>query len=125
MITISNWEVNGDDLYVTGIVDGKTVQGHGFTSRFNTSKTPAHKLRYLQDLLRAGSEISIPDTKLIQKVIEPSLKPRIIGWLKSHIDHFAISCVVSIGVTLATHPVVKYLPQLLHLIHLNPAWFGF
>lgn len=60
--------------------------------------------------------------------MQSTSKNRLWKWLVEHVDHFCISVVVSIAVSVASNPALCHMGYILRLIHIPAriiAWMGY
>lgn len=118
-VRIQGTSAEGDNLYVTGTVDGIAVKAHGWVSRFNQLPNDQRKIAYLEELISKASPISPSDQILIQKYLRVGFHKRAKQWLIKKAEHAAVSSVVFIIGLILRHYFLLYLPQIEHLLHMN------
>jgi len=74
-VKVASVEIDGDNLIVSGTVDGHPVQGHGWASRMNTAKSEDAKKRYLHELLLHAAPVHAHEIPIPPPPPEPELAP--------------------------------------------------
>ena|SRR5271157_590729 len=118
-ISIQGTKTEGDNLFVTGTVDGTQVTGHGWVSRFNKLPSDQRKINYLEELLEKASPLGNTDQILIQKYLRVALHKRVWKWTSNKFEHVAVSSVVFVVGLVARHYILLHLAQIEQFLHVN------
>lgn len=82
-VEITHVRVDGDNMYVTGTVDGELSQGHGWVARTN-HMTPDEIKTYQQELLISGKPANLAALQESIIPVAPPPPPARFQWVRDN-----------------------------------------